>query len=132
MGNTDEQARYELVKDKETIKRHHFEKRSQWMSLTRETIEELLKYDMTDAFENIFAPDEVYYPTMLNVLKIKWIERLVTFVNWNDISLKGGTRLLPKTYEFINYDELKYMRDLGALFMRKISSEAQIQIYNIY
>lgn len=132
MENMDEESRYGLVKDKETIKRHHFEKRSQWMSLTRETVEEILKYDMTDAFEDIFAPDEVYYPTMLNVLNIKWVEKIVTFVNWNDISLKGATRVLPKTYEFIGFNELKYMRDLGALFMRKISNEAQIQIYNIY
>tara|TARA_Y100000389_G_scaffold189963_1_gene214284 strand:- start:4622 stop:6235 length:1614 start_codon:yes stop_codon:yes gene_type:complete len=132
MGNMDEQSRYEQIKNKTTIKRHHFEKRSQWMSLTRETIKEILEHDMTSAFDDIFAPDEVYYPTMLNVLNIKWTERPITFVNWNDISLKGSSRLLPKTYEFISFGELKYMRDSGALFMRKMSSEAQIQIYNIY
>jgi len=132
MGDLDEERRYELIKNKNLIKKEDFCKRSQWMSLNRDTVKKVLRKDRTFHFEDVFAPDEVYYPTMLNMLGIEWVERTITFSNWKERSLNGKHRMYPSTYEFISFNEIDKIREEGALFMRKVDKDGDFEIYNIY
>ncbi len=132
MGDMDSEGRYNTIKDKSQISKDNFEKRSQWMVLNRDTVGKLLEIDKTELFEDVFAPDEVYYPTMLNMLGIDWEDKTLTFSNWIDISHKGNKNNYPKTYDFISFKEIEKIRETGALFMRKVTRESDFEIYNIY
>lgn len=59
-------------------------KQSQWFSVDRETAEQLaLPYNnFTNNYDDVFAPDECYFTNLLDNLKIKFIDKPITFVQW--------------------------------------------------
>lgn len=62
---------------------------SQWMLLNRETAELLVKNDLTHLFEEVFAPDETYFMTVLSMMGYPMssiINEQMTWTQWEPMA----------------------------------------------
>jgi len=88
------------------------------MCLTRETVKFFLVNDFTHIFGNYSeVPDEHYFINIINKYNIDYINKRITFVNWE----KPYTH--PTTYTILTPTILEKMRSEGCLFARKISKD---------
>lgn len=102
-----------------------------WVMLTRRHVAELLRLrtvlggDHIAAWERVFAPEEMYFPTMLCVLGFlregpegedEVRRRRVTYAHWQK---RGDAR--PQSFTCIDTNSVQQMRDSGAVFGRKFS-----------
>mmetsp|Transcript_38500 Transcript_38500/g.39185 ORF Transcript_38500/g.39185 Transcript_38500/m.39185 type:complete len:414 (-) Transcript_38500:96-1337(-) len=104
-----------------------------WIMLTRShaleivALREIVDYDYISAFNNVFAPEEIFFPTILSVLGLLHDERererdeverkRVTYARW---ARKGEAR--PEVFD-IHPDTFFMMRESGAVFGRKFTQE---------
>jgi hypothetical protein len=97
-------------------------KASQWCSLKRDDVRLILNDDIIiKYFEGIFAPDEHYFITILNLLGSKIRNQGITFVNWDDSEDPDGCS--PKTYYIITETELRNIKKSQYMFARKFPKE---------
>ena len=106
----------------ENVSMSVFYKQSQWMVFNLEMARLALEHDMTDDFQEMFAPDEHYFITLYCVLgKMDLFHsRNLTHVNW------AGNRNHPFEYGKIWLPGIKLMQDKGLLFMRKVTVESDV------
>ena len=78
--------RYNSLRDKTFFNKDDFLKQSQWFLLKRGTIKKyFIENDYTNIFGNNFkVPDEHYFVNILNKFNISFINRTITYVNWNE------------------------------------------------
>lgn len=91
----------------------HIVKHHQWIILQRSTVEQILKYDKIDQWKG-FIPDEQYFGTMLNWLRIPFTSRMTTFANWQS----GDYH--PKSYTLISPQLRQKAKHKNSIFIRKI------------
>lgn len=109
---------------KDYIKDEDFYSQSQWMCLTRDTVKFFLDNDFTYIFgERFEVPDEHYFVNLCIKFNISFINKDITFVNWNEKSKSQKYRDLPKTYDIVTQEMLDICRNSGFMFMRKISKD---------
>lgn len=117
--------RYNNLNNKNFFNINQFSKQSQWMVLNRKTVEFFIHNDFTYLYsDNFYAPDEHYFINLCIKFNIPFLEKQITYVNWEE---NDGT---PTTYihltnEFIN--EIKKNKDFW--FIRKISQHCVLPSY---
>jgi Core-2/I-Branching enzyme len=127
------QRRHRHLKDRTYIPKHRFLKMcAQGWVFNRELVQVILRNDHTDIFENMSVPEENYYINLfqhvdLDLNRLLHWQRL-SFSNWWEGSAGGGH---PKLYEEITEAEVNVLRELGFLFMRKVSAGASVPIDHI-
>jgi hypothetical protein len=101
----------------------------QWMILDRAAAEDLVEEDFTAAFEEMFAPDEAYF---ISLLKIKgfpqsWIRnQKSTWCEW-DLSQKH-----PTSIEHLTPDILSQMFTSPSFFARKFPASTNLASFNLH
>ena len=115
-------ARYDKkMLDKIFLKRSNFCKQSQWMCLTRNTIDFFIKKNYIKKFGKDFPIlDEHYFISLIKKYNIEYKQRLLTFCKFNQ---KNKTH--PKKYKTLDKYIIAHKRSLGALFIRKIDPNCQ-------
>lgn len=102
-------------------------KQSQWFLLKRDTVNFFLKNDFLFIFtNNFFAADEHYFINICEKYKINYLNKLVTFVNWNN---KNDCYKKPVTYHLLHNDNIKDIKKTNAFFMRKVSKNCKLPSY---
>ena len=77
-------------------------------------------------YTNIFfAPDEHYFINACEKYKIKYVNKILTFVNWNYKRFNGR----PLTYFSLNNDNINEIKKTDALFMRKVPEQCNLPSY---
>jgi hypothetical protein len=108
-------------KIKDYFNLEEFVKSEQWLGLTAKDVKflRLARKDTISMFENVFAADEHYIPTMLKKSKAldESINCPTTYTNWNDnIDWRH-----PVRYKKIDNKILDKAYDSGSFFLRKTS-----------
>jgi len=114
------------LKDPDFIPFINFKKCSQWCAINRKTIDFLLKYDYTDSFSLMFAPDEHYFINMFDKFKIPYNIMNITHDNWLEPSTDTKYKPFPKTYTEISDTDIIKARQSGSLFFRKVVKETKL------
>lgn len=124
-------------------------KASQWIILNREMVKEIAFHDdkwIDINFGDVFAPDEIYYYTML---KHKNMENQLiiaknsatqgsTFVYWSDMdypysnNVVGNSNSSPRAYDTISSEELIYLFNQPCLFGRKFNQNCKVLMNDEY
>ena len=106
-------------------------KQNQWMVLKRDTIEFFIKNDYTHIFGNKFCiPDEHYFINIILKFNISFINKKITYANWNESEKNDkNVSLHPKTYLKLTNEDVKNILKSNCLFMRKIASECILPSY---
>jgi len=112
-----------------TIPKKHFRKNSQWVFLTRDHAELLIRYNFTGDFARCVVPDEHYVSTVMchlgelhNVIHTDQSD-----VNWGRISEVQST---PKEYVGeLNPIDVERFKNSTAFFARKFASSSNIIHY---
>lgn len=88
------------------------------------------------AFERVWAPEEVYFPTALALCgymddEEEVLKRSVTHSEWDTRASNHKDRAHPLTYDDKFDDELvkRVRNDNGALFMRKLKRELDLNVW---
>ena len=117
--------RFEDLTDKNFFNINNFFKQSQWIVLNRNSTKFFINNNFTYLYsDNFYAPDEHYFINLCIKFNINFLEKQITYTNWED---KKGS---PKTYfsltnEFIH--DIKKNNDI--LFIRKISNDCILPSY---
>lgn len=113
--------RYSKLAYPNFFEKQKFVKQHQWMCLTRDTVKFFLVNDFTHIFGNYSeVPDEHYFINIMNKFNIDYINKSITFVNWEEPFWH------PTTYTILTTAILEKMRSEGYLFTRKISKDCII------
>jgi len=125
--------RFEGLADKTFFHKHDFVKQDQWMILKRETVKFFLENNFLKVFGNkFFIPDEHYFVNVMNKFNIPYLNKLTTFVYWEerftqDVKGKTCKVLHPITYNVtIPADIIREATDRGCFFMRKVTSDCTL------
>ena len=123
--------RYDTLYDKTFFNKNEFMKQNQWILLKRNTVKFFIENDYTHIFGNSFmVPDEHYFINIINKFKIPFINRLITYVNWNEKSDLKKYKQLPKTYSKLTNKIIEnILLKSDYLFMRKIGPECKLPSY---
>jgi hypothetical protein len=121
-------------------------KASQWIILNREMVKETAFHDDTwidSNFGDVFAPDEIYYYTMLKhknmenqlIIASNSATKGSTFVYWPDMadypySYEGNSS--PRAYDTISSEELIYLLNQPCLFGRKFNQNCKVLMNDEY
>ena len=79
--------------------------------------------------DNFVALDEHYFGNICNKFNIPYINKKITYVNWDEKSDDRTDRSLPKTYKILTDDMIQNILKEDTLFLRKISSECKLPKY---
>jgi len=128
--------RFEGLVDKTFFRKQDFAKQDQWLILKRETVKFFLENNFLKVFGNkFFIPDEHYFVNIMNKFNIPYLNKLTTFVYWEERftqDAKGETYkvLYPKTYDVtIPSDIIRKATDEGCFFMRKVTTDCMLPSY---
>ena len=128
--DNDYRKRFDLLADKTFFDKNKFCKQYQWMLLKRDTVKFFIENDYTHIFgNNFFAPDEHYFINIINKFNISYVDKIITYVNWNEFSDSIFFRLKPKTYLKLTDEMIKNILKFDTLFMRKIDSKCNLPSY---
>lgn len=123
-------------------------KSSQWIILNREMVKEIAFYDenlINYNFGDVYAPDEVYYCTMIKHKNL-YNEVVVaknsatngsTFVFWNDMEYlysksSDSNAPQPRAYSVISSEELNYLHSQPCMFGRKFNKDCKVLMNSEY
>lgn len=122
INNNKKDRYYQLSNNiKKYIKYSDFVKQQPNMILIRDDVEQLIKINFIEYFNNMICPDEHYFiNVLLNILKKNIIKKQVTFCN-NDFSKTQALEFKNVNQIFINS-----IRKYGFLFMRKVNKNSII------
>lgn len=84
------------------------------------------------AFEKVWAPEEVYFPTALNICGLidEVVKRTVTHSKWDHKAINLQDRAHPFCYDGQFDDELVcQVRSDGCLFLRKMKQSIDINVW---
>jgi len=116
--------RYDRMWDKTCFKKEDFMMQSQWCILNRETATFFNMRDFTGVFGSDFGvPDEHYFVNLCLVHKLPFVNSKTTYTRW------GSSPWHPDTFHSLTDDDLKRVKESGALFMRKISEKCKLPLY---
>ena len=131
-GNQHSERYYSLA-DKNFFNKDTFIKQHQWMLLKRDTVKFFIENDYTHIFgNNSWIADEHYFINIMNKFNISFINKMITYANWNegsDLEKYRGLPWSPKTYSKLTNEMVENILKSGALFMRKISPECILPSY---
>jgi hypothetical protein len=100
----------------------------QWMVLNREAAEWVVSEDLTDRFENVFAPDEHYFATVLALMGYPFPERVrrarSTWVDWGIAS--------PRSWLSVGPELALELRESQSFFARKFLPESDIGRWKLH
>ena len=105
------------------------QKSSQWCILNKKHSTVILNDININYFNNIYAPDEIYYITIIfyNNLQNEIItttnlaNNALTFTNWQGMDYKYVSSTGLKNYDFISEEEMLYLLNSKCLFGRKFN-----------
>jgi len=102
-----------------------------WILLNREAAELVIEDDFTPLMENVFAPDECYFATVLN-MKGYPMEELIdrsqlTFTQWPEGSVPS-----PDSFTFVEPEMAGQLMSTGAWFARKFTGNSNIGDYGLH
>ena len=122
--------RYKHFTDKSFIDISEFRTDSTWLLLNRETanffINNIFLHLYSDKF---FAVDEHYFGNMCSKFNLPYVNRPITFVNWEEKSDNTIDHKYPKTYELLTNDMVKNILLKNSFFLRKISEKCILPSY---
>ena len=127
--------RFNFMNNKEFISKENFKKQHQWMILNRNTVIFFLENNFLEDFgDNFYIPDEHYFINVINKYNIMYLNKLITYTNWNEPSDLEIYKKFPKTYTKISKKLIKKIREYNNyFFIRKIGSECNLKnLYSIY
>ena len=102
---------------------NNFFKQQPNMILIRNDVEQLIKFDYTNHYQNMTCPDEHYFINiLLHILKKKIIKKQIHFCNY-DFKRTQALEFMNIDINFINI-----IRNYGFLFMRKVSTKSIIDV----
>lgn len=108
--------RYNSLADKSFFNKDTFMKQHQWMILKRDTVKHFIENDYTHIFgDNFIVPDEHYFINIINKFNISFINKQITYVNWNENSDLKKYRKKPKTYSKLTNKNIENILKSGAL-----------------
>jgi hypothetical protein len=124
------------------IPRESIGKSTQWCILNRLLVEKLAYKDATiikKLFQNIYAPEEVYYYTFIKIEHLEneiettpnIAEGATTFTNWEGMSYKYVSKRGIQNYREISLEELLHILRSPCLFGRKFIRECKISQSNM-
>lgn len=106
----------------------HFQ--DQWMCLNREDALLVVENDRTRAFENVFAPDEAYFASVLAAAGKPPLQatanRPITWVDWSE----GGAH--PKEFNQVAPRTAAEIAESGCFFARKFTPESNIGRFGLH
>jgi len=89
--------------------------------------------DLWPAFERVWAPEEVYFPTCLALLGFtsgdEVVRRPLTYAEWNERAKNHSDRAHPLTFD-VSFDArlVRYVREeQGCLFLRKVKRSISVR-----
>ena len=127
------EGRYYSLADKSFFNKNTFVKQCQWMSLKRDTVKFFIENDYTHIFgNNSWISDEHYFINIMNKFNISFINKMITYANWNegsDLEKYRGLPWSPKTYSKLTNEMVENILKSGALFMRKVGPECILPSY---
>jgi len=102
-----------------------FSKQSQWMILKRETVFFFITNRFTYLYSDRFwAADEHYFINICIKFCIPYLEKLITYTNWEE------QKCSPKTYDYLSNEIIKNIKkNPDLLFMRKVSQKCILPSY---
>lgn len=107
----------------------HFQ--AQWMCLSREDADLICENDLTESFENCFAPDEFYFATALAVLGRPPLHsvanRHLTWTDWSAIEKKH-----PGEFTLVTPLLAARIAESGCFFARKFPADSNIGSFNLH
>jgi hypothetical protein len=122
--------RYDSLHDKSFFNKSEFMKQDQWMILKRDTVNFFINNDYTHIFGyNFTIPDEHYFINIMNKYNISYINKKITYVNWNEESDSNKNRETPETYDNLTNNVINTILETKCLFMRKVSPECKLPSY---
>ena len=122
--------RYENLTDKSFIDISEFRGESQWVLLNRENAYFFINNIFLDLYsDNFFAVDEHYFSNICSKFNLPYVNRAITFVNWEEKSDNTIDRKYPKTYELLTNDMVKNILLTKSFFLRKISEKCILPSY---
>jgi hypothetical protein len=122
------------------FERNHINKSSQWVILNRDILQKIIEYgdnNIRDKFDDIFAPDEHVYITLINhfnlsnhvMLTYYASDTATTFTHRGNMVYKYLNRNLVDvvmTYDKISINEIDHLLDSVSLFGRKFNPKCII------
>lgn len=128
-SNENERRYKESNSIKKYVDKNNFIKADQWVGLNKKDVITLTKdKSLIENFNDVFAADEHYVPTVLNknrqLLDAK--QQAVTFTDWS--SNKEWRH--PKLFRNITPKELEKAKNSGAFFLRKVPAISTFNIVN--
>ena len=122
--------RYNSLADKTFFNKNTFLKQNQWMLLKRNTVKFFIENDYIHIFGNNFiVPDEHYFINIINKFNISFINRKITYANWNEDSDLKKYKKRPKTYSKLTNEIIENILKYDVLFMRKVGPECNLPSY---
>lgn len=110
-----------------------------WCLLSREHAQHILDLpsrlggmSLWPAFEKVWAPEEVYFPTALNIcgLMDEVVRRSVTHSKWNEKAADLRDRAHPICYDgYFDDDLVRRVRGEGCLFLRKMKQTIAMEVW---
>jgi hypothetical protein len=103
-----------------------------WCVLSREHIQDIVKLDeqldLWTAFEHVWAPEEVYFPTALSLLGHLENSHNLLYAEWNARAAKETDRAHPKLFDREFGPDLveRVRRQSNCLFLRKLKRSISI------
>jgi hypothetical protein len=121
------EERINNLQDKKFLTKDEFMKQHQWMCLKRETIKFLIENDFTQKFGEKFKySDEHYFINVINKYNISFINRQITYVNWNS---KKRSKAHPQTYLSLTNENIENILESNCFFMRKVDLKCKLPSY---
>ena len=111
---------------KDFFDKNDFYGQSQWMILKRDTVIFFLDNDYTYIYGNeIIVPDETYFVNIMNKFNINYINKQITFVNFEERDNINN----PKMYHDLTNEQINKIIKTDSLFMRKVSKDCILPSY---
>ena len=115
----------------------NIKKSAQWIILNREHVKTSLdksKEKTFNSYNNLYAPDEIYYLTTIynfnnkNIITTDYLsDGATTFTNWFNMNYKFGNGGVPANYSNISEEELNYLlKEAPCLFGRKFNENCTV------
>ena len=129
-GHFTNRMRYLQLTDPTFLDKKKTVKDSQWLSLNRTTVNFFIENNFLNMYSNNFyAADEHYFGNICIKFDIPYLNRKITFVNWEQKSDNKNDRQYPKTYEKITHQMVEQIMDNNVFFLRKVSSNCILPPY---
>ena len=111
-----------------------------WCLLSRKHIQKILDLpedlgeDLWPAFEKVWAPEELYFPTALALIGAlpsnEVVRKSLVFAKWDTKAKHQKDRAHPNVYdEEFGYNLVNYVRGEGCFFMRKLKARVNLRLW---